>query len=469
MFIDETTVYVRSGKGGDGCVSYLRMKYIPKGGPDGGDGGRGGDVILLADPNVETLQDFTGRHHWRAGNGQPGGPKQQTGANGEDVTLHLPPGTLVYRQPLPRRAVDAVAQADEARDPLMEMLGLADVPDPEAAVAAMQRFDRDFDPNDRDYFNRDPDNNANDAAESADGQAADHSDHDHSDHDYPDHIDAANPTPDTPDTPNTPDPTREEFVIDLDEPGRRYVVARGGKGGFGNEHFKSPTNQAPDHATPGEPAQEYRLRLELKLVADVGLVGKPNAGKSTLLSRISRASPKIADYPFTTLAPQLGIATLSNHRRLVVADIPGLIENASQGAGLGTRFLRHVERTRVLIHLLDADPLDRSDPADNYRAIRRELEAHSPALAAKPELIALSKMDLHATEADRRVAVELLADALGRDPADILPISSATGLGLDALLERVHARVAEVKQARAAEPQRIDRDPNLRPGGWSAE
>ena len=329
MLIDSARIHVRSGKGGDGIVAFRREKYIAKGGPNGGNGGKGGDVILLAHPEVNTLLDFAGHHHWAAQHGEPGGQKQCTGADGNDLTLRLPVGTLVY----------------------------------------------------------------NDAT--------------------------------------------DELLVDMDRPWKQFIVAKGGRGGFGNEHFKSATNQTPTECTPGEPAQELELRLELKLMADVGLLGKPNAGKSTLLSRISRATPKIADYPFTTLEPQLGIAELPGtaggiNRRLVVADIPGLIENAHQGTGLGVRFLRHVERTRILVHVLEIEPSDGSDPIDNYRVIRNELASYSAELAAKPEIIALSKMDLLATDEDRATAVQMIRDALGRD---VYPISSATGLGLTELLE----------------------------------
>lgn len=337
MIVDQATIYVSSGKGGDGCVSFRREKFVPKGGPDGGDGGDGGSVILLADPQVETLLDFAGRHHWRAEAGQPGTGKQRHGRNGSDLTIHLPPGTLVY------------------------------------------------------------------------------------------------------------DEQRGELLVDLNKPGMTFTIARGGKGGFGNEHYKSPTNQVPTQFTPGEPAEEKDLRLELKLIADVGLIGKPNAGKSTLLSRISRATPKIADYPFTTLKPQLGIAQLPGHRRLVFADIPGLIENAHRGQGLGTQFLRHVERTRVLVHLLEVEPMDGSDPVANYRMIRKELAAYSATMARKPELIVLSKLDLLGEgQADHAAAEQMLSEALGRP---VLAISAATGLGLDALLEACWKLIEEEEEA----------------------
>ena len=330
MLIDSAIIEVRSGKGGDGAVSFRRQKYIPKGGPDGGDGGNGGSVILHATTDVETLLDFAGHHHWRAKNGQPGGPKQQHGADADDLIVPVPAGTLVY------------------------------------------------------------------------------------------------------------DEDTGELVADLDAPGKAITVAQGGRGGFGNEHFKSPTHQTPREATPGEPAQQRTLRLELKLIADVGLVGKPNAGKSTLLSRLSRATPKIGDYPFTTLEPQRGIAELDVDRRLVIADLPGLIEHAHEGHGLGTRFLRHIERTRLLVHVLEADPVDGSDPAVNYQAIRQELTSYSPELAAKPEVVVLSKMDTVGGEAGQAAAVELVSQALG---TAVLPISAATGQGLTELLEACWAQV----------------------------
>ncbi len=226
-----------------------------------------------------------------------------------------------------------------------------------------------------------------------------------------------------------------EVIHDL-APGERITLAVGGRGGLGNDHFKSPTNQVPRESTPGEAGEERTLRLDLKLIADVGLVGKPNAGKSTLLSAVTRATPKVAAYPFTTLSPQLGIAELDAARRLVLADIPGLIEGAAQGHGLGHEFLRHIERTRVLVHLIEIEPTDGSSPVENYRAIRAELAAYSGALAEKPEIIAVSKTDLLGDEADARSALELIRAELrlGHD-TPVLPISSATRTGLDALLE----------------------------------
>lgn len=345
MLIDNAIIEVRSGRGGDGCVSFHRAKYVPKGGPDGGDGGDGGDVILVAEPGVDTLLDFTGRHHWYAQSGQAGRGKQQFGKAGDDLFIRLPIGTLVY------------------------------------------------------------------------------------------------------------DHETGEQIVDLDEAGKQVIIAKGGKGGFGNEHFKSATHQTPRESTPGEDAIEKTLRLELKLIADVGLIGLPNAGKSTFVSSVSKARPKIADYPFTTLEPNLGIAELSGHRRIVFADLPGLIEGAADGHGLGIRFLRHVERTNLLLHLLDVDPIDGSDPIENYHKIRAELKNYSEELAAKPEVIAISKMDLLPTEEDREAAVELIEQALDRPT---FAISSASRLGLDALLEqcwdRLDKKERQVAWAKNDEP-----------------
>src|SRR5687768_6122238 len=339
MFVDEAEIHVKAGDGGAGCVSFRREKYIPKGGPDGGDGGSGGDVVFLADPNKNTLLDFSGRHHWHARRGEAGMGKKMYGQSGDDLVIPVPPGTLIF--------------------------------DKEHGI----------------------------------------------------------------------------LLADLDTPHKRVVIAKGGKGGKGNWHFKSSTNQAPRFAEPGGEGQERSLRLELKLIADVGLVGMPNAGKSTLLSTISAARPKIADYPFTTLEPQLGIAELSGFRRIVFADIPGLIEGAQHGAGLGHAFLRHIERTKIIVHLLDMFPLDGSDPAENYRTIRRELEAFSPELAAKREIVAANKMDL-AVDEEGESTVERLREALPHK--EVLAISGATRRGSEPLRERAWAARPETPRPTAA-------------------
>ena len=331
MFIDQATIRVKAGDGGNGCVSFRREKYIPKGGPDGGDGGNGGSIVFVADVNKNTLLDFAGRHHWRAEKGQAGMGKKMYGRGGEDLVIQVPPGTLVH------------------------------------------------------------------------------------------------------------DTDHQILIADLTEAGKRVVIAQGGKGGRGNWHFKSSTNQAPRYAEPGTEGQERNLRLELKLIADVGLVGMPNAGKSTLLSAISAARPKIADYPFTTLDPQLGIVQLDADRRIVVADIPGLIEGAQHGAGLGHAFLKHIERTKIIVHLLDLYPLNDSDPAENYHKIRRELEAFSPALAQKREIVAANKMDL---AVDNEALNKLRSDLPG---VEIFPISGVSKQGVEQLLETLWKTLQDIK------------------------
>ena len=320
---------VRAGKGGDGKLSFRRVKYNPKGGPDGGDGGKGGDVILAADEGINTLIDFRGVYKWSADDGEPGGSKNCTGANADDKVIRVPAGTMVFHE------------------------------------------------------------------------------------------------------------ETGELLADIG-PGESAVIARGGAGGFGNDHFKTSINQAPRHATPGEPGEEIPLRLELKVIAEVGLVGLPNAGKSSLLKTLTRADPKIADYPFTTLSPQLGIAMVDADRRIVFADIPGLIEGAAGGAGLGHDFLRHVERTRVIVHVLDVMPPDGSSPAKNYRAIRKELMDYSPELAEKPEIIALNKLDLVGGEDAwddevKKLRAEL---KLGADH-EIVGMSGGIGVGTRDLLDKL--------------------------------
>jgi len=326
MFVDEATIWVKAGDGGNGCVSFRRERYVPKGGPDGGDGGRGGSVYFEAAAGLDTLLDFAGRHHWRAGNGGSGSGKNKSGADGEDLVIKVPVGTLIYD------------------------------------------IDLDLE------------------------------------------------------------------LKDMDEAGLKVCVCRGGRGGKGNKAFATSVNQAPRHAETGKQGQERNLRLELKLIADVGLVGLPNAGKSTLISRCSAARPKIADYPFTTLEPVLGIVELSGFRRFVMADIPGLIEGAHKGAGLGFEFLRHIERTRIIVHVIDIMPTDGSEPCDSYAAIRSELERHSKVLAEKSEIIVANKIDLDSQGA----AAGKLGERLKKE---VYAISAVTGAGVKELIEALWQQV----------------------------
>lgn len=353
MLIDEAVIFVRSGRGGDGCMSFRREKYVPKGGPDGGNGGRGGDVVLVADAGMNTLQALVPRPHYRARHGGQGMGKSRTGADAADLEVAVPAGTLVF--------------------------------DGETGAA----------------------------------------------------------------------------LADLAEGGDRFVAVRGGKGGLGNEHFKNATNQAPRESTPGEPYQERTLRLELKLLADVGLVGLPNAGKSTFLRAISRGRPKVADYPFTTLEPHLGMVALPTsrgdgggapERRFVVADLPGLIAGAADGAGLGHDFLRHVERTRVLVHVLDAQPPDGSDPIENWKVVRGELAAYGGDLAEKPEVVVLNKVDLADPDALEDVAKRLRRELDPEVDEGPLRMSGLAGEGVREVLESAWRRLVPDASA---------------PAGWS--
>jgi GTPase len=333
MFVDEAKIRVKAGDGGHGCVSFRREKYAPKGGPDGGDGGKGGDVYFEAVENVDTLSDFTGRHNWKATNGEPGQGQNKSGKSAEDLVIKVPPGTQIY------------------------------------------------------------------------------------------------------------DTDLELLLKDLNQTGMKICLCHGGKGGRGNQHFATSVYQTPRFAEQGTPGEERNIRLELKLIADVGLVGMPNAGKSTLISRCSAARPKIASYPFTTLEPVLGIVKLTGERRLVMADLPGLIEGAHNGAGLGFEFLRHIERTRIIVHILDIMPTDGSDPAKNYRQIRKELEQHSEILGKKPEVVIANKIDL---DPEGKIIKKLRKQIKHR----IVPISAVTGEGIKDLCELLWKKVKTVKAKR---------------------
>ena len=318
MFVDRVEIEVHAGNGGSGCVSFRRERYVPRGGPNGGDGGVGGSVIVVAESDVDNLTALAHRKFWRAKRGTHGQGSNRHGRNGQDLIIRVPPGTVV--------------------------------------------------------------------------------------------IDSEN-----------------RFVIkDLVQLDDRLVAARGGKGGWGNAHFKSSTNRAPRESTPGEEGERRKLILELKVIADVGLIGKPNAGKSTLLSRLSKARPEIADYPFTTKHPNLGRVQIDLDRSFVMADIPGLIEGAHTGAGLGHEFLRHVERAGILVHLVEPVPIDGTDPLENYQAIRGELTQHSEKLGQRPEIVIVTKADLPGADDTR----DRLAETTGRE---VILISAVTGHGLNRL------------------------------------
>ncbi len=327
-FVDEVRIHVKAGDGGDGAVAWRREKFIPRGGPAGGDGADGGDVVLEVDPQLSTLLDYRYVREHRARSGEDGRGSDQNGHAGPPLVLRVPPGTVVK------------------------------------------------------------------------------------------------------------DAATGETIADLGEPGARFVVAKGGRGGLGNMNFATSTNQAPRYAEDGTPGEEKDLVLELKLLAEVGIVGYPNAGKSTLIARISRARPKIADYPFTTLVPNLGVVGWREGRSFVVADIPGLIEGAHEGAGLGHRFLRHVERCRVLVHLVEgANPGEGRSPKADFDAINRELALHSPELAKKPQVVAVTKVDVPEARAAGLELRKLLARR--KKPVKVHLLSAVTGEGVDALLDAV--------------------------------
>ena len=333
-FLDQAKIHVKSGAGGNGCVSFRREKYVEFGGPDGGNGGRGGHVYVRAEPGLNTLIDFRYAPHYKAGRGIHGMGKNKHGAAGDDLTLSVPVGTQVF------------------------------------------------------------------------------------------------------------DEDGEFLLVDLTTPDQTVLLLEGGDGGKGNAHFKSSTNQAPRRTTPGGPGEDRWLVLRLKLIADAGLVGLPNAGKSTFLSAVSRARPKVADYPFTTLAPQLGVVGVGR-REFVLADIPGLIEGAHEGKGLGTRFLGHVERCGALVHLVDGTA---ADPAQDYRTVRGEMDAYGAGLTHKPELVALTKVDALDDAAIAAGTAALMAAGAGQ----VWPISSVSGAGVEALLAALLARIDARGESEAA-------------------
>ncbi|MDH3998244.1 MAG: GTPase ObgE [Desulfuromonadales bacterium] len=337
-FIDEVKIYAKAGDGGRGCLSFRREKFVPRGGPDGGDGGRGGDVLIEVDTSITTLLDLRYKHHLKAGNGMPGMGKNMHGKGGGDMVINVPPGTLVY------------------------------------------------------------------------------------------------------------DDDTGELLADLTSVEQGFKLLKGGQGGRGNARFMTSTNRAPRHTQPGTPGEERTLRLQLKLLADVGLVGLPNAGKSTLIASVSAARPKIADYPFTTLVPNLGVVRCGDFKSFVMADIPGLIEGASDGQGLGVRFLRHIERTDLFLHLVDLTGLQEGDPLENFQTINRELARYNPELAERPMLVIFTKTDVTEVR-EQAPSLQAQFEAQG---FSTMAISAVTGDGLPELVARI---ARELEQMRNGETQ----------------
>ena len=335
MFADHAKIYVRSGKGGDGHVSFRREKYVPNGGPDGGDGGHGGDVIFIVDEGLNTLSDFRHIRKYCAGDGAVGGKRNCRGKDGEDIYIKVPLGTVIKEL------------------------------------------------------------------------------------------------------------ESDKVIVDMADSKMEFRILKGGKGGLGNQHFATSTMQAPKYAQPGQPARELNLKLELKVIADVGLIGFPNVGKSTLLSRVTNAKPKIANYHFTTIHPNLGVVDIDDARGFVIADIPGLIEGASEGVGLGHEFLRHIERTGVMIHLVDAASTEGRDPIEDIYAINKELENYNEELAKRPQVIAANKIDCIFTEEGVEDPIERIRKEFEPKGIKVFPISAVSGKGLKELLYCVSSMIEE--------------------------
>lgn len=471
---------MRAGDGGDGHVGWRREKYVPKGGPAGGDGGRGGDVILVADGSLTTLLDLRYRQHYRAEFGKPGRNKCQHGRSGEDLRVHVPVGTAVY--------LEGVGEVGE-RPPWAQ--GRAPQED-EGGLETIYVFEDEFEEDDEveaaeeasatEVSEANSDEGDGEAAEASAGaeapveelsagsgdghetapdpvesDAPSDEEVDETDPDLAEDAEAEDDAEDEDDdledeAPSAAEVRRREResaeqIGDLVDEGQELIVAHGGRGGRGNVHFRSSTNRAPTYAEPGRPGEGYWLRLELKLLADVGIVGFPNVGKSTLIRRISRARPKVGAYPFTTLVPQLGVVSLPGERSMVVADVPGLIRGASEGRGLGLEFLRHLERTRVLLHLLAPDPEEGREPLADLDALEAELTAYGSMFDGRPRVVALNKIDT----ADGEAMVASLRRRLRAQRIPLFPISAATGAGIPALLEAIYRRVALSREREAAE------------------
>lgn len=448
-FVDRVRVLVRAGDGGDGHVGWRREKYVPRGGPAGGDGGRGGDVILVADEELTTLLDLRYRQHYRAKDGKPGRNKCQYGAGGDDRVVRVPIGTAVYLEGLGEPGVRP-PWADE-REPKVDEGGLEMVyvfddefeDDLENVLAAGEEDEED-----------DEDDLADEQVQTDDSQVSQPDDESAAQAETIDiptefgsvaravagSVAVSEPEPEHESHAERRRRARDEATLlgDLVDAGQDLLVAHGGRGGRGNVHFRSSTNRTPTHAESGTEGEGFWLRLELKLLADVGIVGFPNVGKSTLISRISRARPKVGAYPFTTLVPQLGVVGLPGERSMVVADVPGLIKGASEGRGLGLDFLRHLERTRVLLHLLAPDPGEGRSPLADLDALEAELRAYGSMFDGRPRVVALNKID---TPEGQALASKLRRRLRARR-IPVFPISAVTGEGVSVLLEALWRRVA---------------------------
>ncbi|MGR4066703.1 Obg family GTPase CgtA [Billgrantia sp. C5P2] len=352
QFVDEASIIVEAGRGGNGCLSFRREKYVPRGGPDGGDGGHGGSVYLVGDDALNTLIDFKYQRFYQAESGRPGQGRQMSGRAGSDLVVKVPVGTTVI------------------------------------------------------------------------------------------------------------DEDTLEVIADITEIGQQVLVAQGGRRGLGNIHFKSSTNRAPRKTTPGTDGERHNLRLEMKVMADVGLLGMPNAGKSTLIRSVSAAKPKVADYPFTTLVPNLGVVKLGMHEHFVMADVPGLIEGASDGAGLGLRFLKHLTRTRLLFHVVDVAPFDESDPVEAAQAIAHELEQFSPTLAERPRWLVINKLDL-VPEEEREARVATIVEGLAWT-GSVYRISAISGEGTDALVQAAHRWLTEQRRLENEDEAAAEREREMR-------
>lgn len=356
MFADRANIYIRSGKGGSGHVSFRRELYVPNGGPDGGDGGRGGDVIFAVDEGMNTLADYRHKRKYKAGDGEEGGKRRCHGADGEDIVLKVSPGTIIKEK------------------------------------------------------------------------------------------------------------ETGKVILDMSNKKEPVVLLKGGRGGKGNQHYATAVMQAPKYAQPGGKCQELEVTLELKVIADVGLVGFPNVGKSTFLSRVTNARPKIANYHFTTLNPNLGVVDLAGGKGFVIADIPGIIEGASEGVGLGFEFLRHIDRTKVMIHLVDAASVEGRDPIADIRAINGELEKYNPEILKRPQVIAANKIDAM-TEEDRETVLDLLKEEFAENGIEVFPISAVTGEGVKELLWHVRKLLDELPEGAMEFEQEYDLDFEEEEGG----